>query len=305
MKRGKQITILLIICTLLVVPFISAGFSDWFKGVTGKATTKPVNINISVTGGSAPIITIVDNISMTDLSSSGTTEGPSATIVNINFTAYDANGFGNINDSAAIINFTNGSTVRTNSSCVNYADFSTDYVNYTCTVTMWWWDGTGSWDIQATISDLNGNTGTNTSTKFYIGATTGFIGSPTNLAWTNINPGATNSEASDHMILNNTGNLVRNIDINTTNLLGETNPFEALWANNFTVKNAAGCGGTAMVDHVFTNVPTLTLSIGNYTIADGTAQETAYFCLEQAGPELDQQAYSTSAEGAWTLKIVV
>ena len=162
MKRGKQITILLIICTLLVVPFISAGFSDWFKGVTGKATTKPVNINISVTGGSAPIITIVDNISMTDLSSSGTTEGPSATIVNINFTAYDANGFGNINDSAAIINFTNGSTVRTNSSCVNYADFSTDYVNYTCTVTMWWWDGTGSWDIQATISDLNGNTGTNT-----------------------------------------------------------------------------------------------------------------------------------------------
>ena len=71
---------------------------------------------------------------------------------------------------------------------------STNYKNYTCNVTMWWWDGTGTWDINASISDNDNLSTENSSTNFYLGTTEGFSGSPTNLTWASINPGATNQK---------------------------------------------------------------------------------------------------------------
>jgi DNA-binding CsgD family transcriptional regulator len=169
---------------------------------------------------------------------------------------------------------------------------------------MWWWDGTGIWNITAYIADNSADSGTNTSQKFYIGTTTGVVASPANLNFPSIVAGATDSLSNnDPIILNNTGNLDRYVEVNSTNLLGETNASFALWASNFTVNIADACEGTAMQDHNYVNITGNSLPAGNFTPGNGTAQEELYFCLEQAGPELTVQSYSTSAEGSWTIRI--
>jgi len=55
----------------------------------------------------------------------------------------------------------------------------------------------------------------------------------------------------------------------------------------------------------YTNVTGSILSAGNYTIDDGTAQEQLYFCIRTIGSELTDQSYSTSDQGAWTVRILL
>lgn len=308
MKRGIEkifLTILLIII-LLIIPLTSAGFwSDFKARITGKEIFE---INITITSGTAPTVPIVENFTMTDVSSSGPNEGPAMTSIMINFTAYDADEFINLDDSSALINFSRtGEDKRENASCEWLADWGTYYANYTCNVSMWWWDDTGIWDITAYIADLQSNSALNTSQNFFMGTTTGIAASPGNLTFTagSIAPGATDVESNnDPMLFNNTGNLPQYIEINSTDLIGEDNATLKLYANNFTVKVSSGCEGTPMVRYSFENITSNNLSIGNYTADNGTAQEELYFCLELAGSELSAQAYSTSTEGSWNSQII-
>jgi hypothetical protein len=168
---------------------------------------------------------------------------------------------------------------------------------------MWWFDGAGTWDINASIVDLNDNYKENSTETFSIGATTGFVSSPSSLTWAQINPGAINQEATNPITMNNTGNIARNIEINATNLLGESDNSKALYAENFSVNNAGGCGGTVMSHYIYTPVSAANLPKGNYTINDGTGQEDIYFCLEEASTTLTQQTYSTSEDGTWIIRI--
>ncbi len=274
-------------------------YSDYF--------TKNACLNItSAVKNHAPQIIIVENDTMIGLGS-GPNEAPLSTSIQINFTAYDEEGFGDLQDSYAQINFTkSGEDTRENLSCQWVADYNTNYANYTCNVTMWWWDSSGTWDITAFINDSQGESAVNDSKTFYLGTTDGFYLSLTNLTWTEIIAGGTNLEAIEQIILNNSGNMNKSIEVNTTNLKGEDNPDYALYAGNFSVKNTAGCGGTPMVWHSFENITSTYLPKGNYTTNDNsTGQEVLFFCLEQAGSELTQQAYSTNEEGAWTIRIVL
>ena len=311
MKRGvgKIVLTILLITSLLIIPMASAGFFSDFKArITGEALEANVGLNITITSGTAPEVRIVRNDTMTDLSSSGPNEGPVKTPVMINFTAYDADGFGNLDDSTALINFSrSGETTRENASCGWLADYNTNYANYSCNVSMWWWDGTGIWNITAYIADLSSNTGTNTSQSFSIGVTTGVVGSPSALTFPSVAPGATDSlSTNDPMLFNNTGNSDNYVEVNSTNLLGETNSSLALYASNFTVDVVDTCNtGDAMTAGSYVNISGNSLAAGNYTPNNGTAQEQLYFCLELAGAELTAQAYSTSAQGSWTGQVVV
>jgi hypothetical protein len=103
---------------------------------------------------------------------------------------------------------------------------------------------------------------------------------------------------------------VGNVQLNTTNLLGETDSSKALYANNFSVGvNTGGsppleCGATTMAASAYTAIGSASLPKGNFTINDGsTGQEQLYFCLKKAGSELTAQSYSTLNQGSWTLKI--
>ncbi|MFA5952961.1 MAG: hypothetical protein WC812_00010 [Candidatus Pacearchaeota archaeon] len=305
MKKEASLTFVFLFALIIIsLPLISAGFPEFWNKVTGKVTTSPVDLNITVTSGSAPLIYSVQNSTMTDVSS-GLNEGPNPTYITINFSVSDTDGNANINDSSARINFTKtGETTRENLTCTESGS-SGNYANYTCNVTMWWWDGAGLWNITAYISDINSNSGINDSQKFSVGTTAGFQVTPSSLTFSSISPGATNQQATnDPMSLNNTGNLVRNVQINATNLYGEQNNVYALGASNFSVNTADACAGTAMVSQTYTSISGASLPIGNYTINDGTAQEQLYFCLDSSNSNLISQSYSTSEAGAWTIKII-
>ena len=73
-----------VLAVMLVLPFTSAGFVDWVNKITGKATSQPVELNITVGAGSSPQIVFVYNDTMTDVSS-GPNEAPVATDVTIKF----------------------------------------------------------------------------------------------------------------------------------------------------------------------------------------------------------------------------
>jgi len=260
-------------------------------------------IEAGIGGNTAPQITHVFNDSMTDVSSQ-LNEGPSATSVIINFTASDAQGYANLDDATAYINFTKATEdTRLNSTCSRISGSGTT-ANYTCNVTMWWWDAPGTWDISAYIEDSESEGATNTSTNFQVGSFAGFYAGPTSMTWDSISPGAINQLSNNTpIVLNNSGNLDRSIDVNATDLIGETTPSYGLWAGNFSVDETDACdAGPAMVKSAFTTITGATLPAGNYT--DNTnGREEIYVCLETAGAELTAQAYSTTAQGSWTIRI--
>jgi len=311
-KRGKQIIIFLSIFTLLVIPLASAGFFDWYKKVTGEAVSQ-VDLNISVGGGTVPVITFITNLTAVTL-----TEGPSTTAIYVNFTATDADGAGNLDDSTAAINFTRtGETTRYNSTCTELVS-SGNEANYSCVVTMYWFDEAGAWTINASIADFSSNVVYNDTSTVTLNTLTGFSSSPSVLTFSTINAGSSNNSASNNpLLLNNTGNQAiayGGVKINATNLVGETTSSLALYSGNFSVGNLTGSseecdsgGTTASLMNVssgnFANVAGAILGRGDFTINDGTAQEQLYVCLTYAGSELTQQAYSTAQEGSWTIEM--
>lgn len=291
---------ILLITILLILPFGSAGISDWFGKLTGKATSQPVDLEILVGGGTAPIIYVL-NDTMTDLSF-GPNEAPIPTATTIEFLAYDAEGLGNINDSTAKIEFSKaGETTRQNS--CNLISSNATTKTYQCVVEMYWWDAPGEWNIKAEVIDLNDNIGTDENKTFQVGGTTGFVAAPLTISWDELNPGATENLANNSIILNNTGNLARNLEINSTNLIGLSDATKAIYSGNFSINTINSCGGTQMQHLNYIQISGANIPRGNYSLNDGTGQEEIFFCIEEIGSELTQQIYSTSQEGAWVMKI--
>ena len=313
-KNKKNYFIFVLIFVFLIVMITVGLFSGFFGKITGFApATKGMSINITV--GVPSIITVYNYSGATTLNG-----GPGLTNVTLNFTVYNSVGTAYLNDSTAKINLSYSGEVTRNSSGCYRAQTSTNYANYSCNITMWWFDGAGSWTVGTSIMDNNSNFVSNSSSVFYINANTGFDLSPGNLTWSSMGAGSTNQTANNPLLLNNTGNqpigtgtvaTTGNISINATNLKGETNSAYQLIASNFSVgltSGAAGScgGGTAgnLSTGVYVNVTSATLTKGNYTINDNsTGQENLYFCLRLAGSELISQQYSTLNQGAWTIKI--
>ncbi len=317
MKRGKEVIIFISILILLIIPLISAGlFSNVWDKITGKAT-QPITVNVTI--GIPEIRNIYNDTSPSiTAAATGLSAGPGNTSIIINFSVYLGAGVGNLNNASATINFSkSGESLRQNSSCYQY-EAGTNTANYTCNITMMWFDGAGTWSIEAFINDTNGNAGSNKSTNFSVGETTGFeTGS---ITWPAISPGQTNRTSAVNLTLNNTGNKIIPVNatqINATNLRGETTSTVAIWAGNISVNwdatGLASCistGGnetkaTNLTAGHLVNISMANLSRGNFTINDGnTGQEIYYFCIKLAGSDLTSQSYSTANEGPWTVKIL-
>lgn len=316
-KRNKYWAFIFVF--LFILAIVSVGyFTGFFGRITG-LVPKYIGLNITV---GAPLITAVYNYTLLGISP---TVGPAYTSIIINFTTYHGAGSQYLNDSTAKVNITMPNEItRENATCSRYQS-SANYVNYTCNVSMWWYDGAGVWNIVASIIDNNTNFVRNNTANFTLGAITGFDIDPVNLTWTAMGPGSTNQTSSnDPLELNNTGNQpiglgggssLTNISINATHLRGETNNTQALWAGNFSAYWDTGgiscsgaacleCWGTKMNYGTYTNLTGVNLTKGNYTLDDGyTGQEMLYFCLRLAGSDLSSQAYSTKNESVWTIRI--
>ncbi len=319
-------SIISILIILFTSSFVSAGFFDWFNKITGRAsTTGSVDINISVGAGSAPVVILVYNTSF----AGGVTlnDGPSNTNLTINFSVRDADGATNLNTTSAFMNVTKSNEpTRANYSCSQISSSGND-ANYSCKVSLFWFDSDGVWTINASIKDMSSNFAANDTTILTINTLTGFVGTGA-LSFSTLNPGATNQTPTTAIRLNNTGNqniFKGGISVNATSLRGETDDTKYLYSGNFSISNSSGASNpqcdiitstaagtainlTSVSGESFIKVNgtsiNATLMRGNYTINNGaTGQEDLYACLRLAGTELTQQAYSTLSFGPWTIKI--
>ncbi|PIN88739.1 hypothetical protein COU61_03675 [Candidatus Pacearchaeota archaeon CG10_big_fil_rev_8_21_14_0_10_35_13] len=313
-KKILVMTGLILIVILLTTTLASANLVDYLRAkLTGRATTSNVQINISI-GNSAPNITYVKTISNQIITEDG--QKP----VTFDFIVEDIDGWQNIDASSGRANFTysNASTLitRNNDSCVSLGSVSTTQLNISCTINMWYFDASGTWNITAYATDVSGAQGQNRAASLVLSPTKALLSGPGNLTFSTLNPGDTNTTADNNpLTLNNTGNVhipEGNISVNATDLVGETNAAYALYARNFTIGITQGgtpakeCGGvnsTFLLKSVYQNISNATLPYGNHSAGGGTGQEGLYLCLTLAGSELLTQAYSTAGEGAWTIQI--
>ena len=182
---------------------------------------------------------------------------------------------------------------------------------------MWWFDSAGDdWKIYANISDVDSNLAINDTLNFTVNTLTGFVVDYSSLNFATLVAGSHNQTPVNHFTLNNAGNVditLGNIEVNATDLVGETTHDKFLLAGNFSASPYTGnkieCNvsgsATALSNYTFTGIENTILPSGNYTVNDGTGQEQIYFCLREVGIELTQQQYSTDSFGTWTIRIVL
>lgn len=297
-------TFILALVILLIIPIVSAGFFDFLGDmnnlITGRLTSSTTSLSITI-GNTAPVVDYISSISSQSVTESGTTA------VTFTFTATDTDGVANLDDATAKASFNRtGETTRTNSSCSLANDVDTDTANYTCKILVYYWDGAGTWTVNASIEDINSAYGENTSTTFSLSETTAMVMSPTALTWTSIGLLSTNQLSNnDPITINNTANkdiTDGNVKVTAIDMQGLTTTTEYLLAGNFTVNTADACDtGTIMVNRTATGISGATITAGNNSAGNG--QEQVYFCLEEVSSGISQQSYSTASSGAWTIGV--
>ncbi|UCD20918.1 MAG: hypothetical protein JSW08_04085, partial [archaeon] len=233
----------------------SANNTDW----TGNRT-------LTVNTGNPPTI---DDIS--PISDQSITEGG---ITNVTFfvNVSDEQGTGTIN----IVNATftkTGDDQRFNASCEDIGDLNSTQANYSCTIGVYYWDGSGTWDVNATANDSTALVSTAYNETFVLQETTALETTPATLNFPVFIPGATNETATnDPSLLNNTGNKNisdGSIELNATDLVGMPDTAYSIYASNFTVDVDTGgsppaeCDGTQLVNMSFTGITGATLDRGN------------------------------------------
>ena len=314
-KRGAVAVIFLLVFVILAFPSVSASIAEWVSnvrgGITGRATSQTFTTNISI-GNTAPNITYI-----TINSSISPTEDTTTTII-VNFTAWDSDGISNLDTKGGKVNFTKtGEAVRSNTTaCLQTATWGTYYANYTCTTYMWYFDASGTWNVTALVNDSSGGVAQNQSVTFTYNQLSAFTAQPASLTWASLSPSQTNQTSNnDPLVLNNTGNkniTSGNVQINATNLRGETDSSKAIWAGNMSVAILTGSSiecnentnqTAAFSPGLFTNATNATLMVGNHSVSD-VGNRNLYFCIRTIGSELSSQSYSTSNEGSWTIKIL-
>jgi hypothetical protein len=307
----KKYFYIILLSFLIFVPFAYAGFlddllkdaRDW---ITGKAVYNETALNITISN-TAPALIWVSNASIAAQSVSESSKSP----VNFSFVVMDADGYSNLNISTAKGTFQFiGSTGESNRTATCYNESGITPFNnattmtFNCTVYVWYWDGNGAWNINASIKDNADSLAENTSTYFDLGLTTGMIMSPTSLLWPSISLTTTDSASLNNITINNTANKdLTQINVTGVNLQGESNLSQYLLAGNFSVSwQQSPCNvGDVMANNTPVTITTANITAGNLTA--GQANETLWFCLEEVTSLISQQSYSTSNTSNWEVRI--
>ena len=289
---------------ILFSSFGSAGFFDWWGNITGNAVSDTTTLSITV-GNNAPTISSIQSIS-----AQSPRELDHRTVA-FNFNVSDADGVANINDSTAKAEFNRaGEVSRLDTSCTWVRDYSPNTAEYSCSIDMWYFDGSGAWNINVSASDINSAEARNDSTTFTYNQLTSMVMSPVSMSWSTLALTDTNvGSNNDPIVINNTGNDVNlGVDINSRDLQGLTTTSEYIYAENFSVGVVSeGCGGTAMVDSVATSVGSAIVQKGNNTLNNNDAtsgQEELFFCLRGLPKTISAQEYSTGGTGPWTIQVI-
>ncbi len=303
MKKGLYIVPILF--SVLLISLVSAGFFDSVKNIlTGQAIeNQTVNVSVTIQGVDPVTIGPVDTSALDGTITpieDGSVNAP------IYVTVCDPNGVNDINDSSVTVTYSNATygESRSNYSCVNVSDLDGQCANFSCNVTMYYWDVAGIWNINVTASDLgNGSTVYNDSQTFQYNELKALVISTTQLNWTGIYPAANNETPdNDPTIVNNTGNYNQTISLLGLDLHGLTITDEEFGVGNFTAEVVnASCGTGDSVYLVNDSIVSITSSEankGNLTSGSGSGQEEVYYCIPTV-PQLSTQEYSTYQIGSW------
>lgn len=322
MKTNEKVFAVLFIILILTLlsPDVSASFFDWFKGrtITGRAsTTQQTNVSVVVVGTTAVTIQVF-NASLAGTYTNPTESNYSS--IRFDVTVSDADGVNDVNDTSVRANFSrSGETLRSNSSCNLIGDLDTTSANFSCTITMAYFDGVGTWAISVGATDLGNTTFIyNTTKTFQYNQLQAIVISPNSLTFPSVSPGAFNQTSNnDPTLVNNTGNYnVTNIQILGVHLYGQTDGTKFIGVNNFSVLNDTGesppieCHNTIatnLTNGTALNVPRAILPPGNNSLNkmnETSGQEQFYYCLKVVPATLSSQTYSTNGSGVWVVSIV-
>ena len=268
-------------------------------------STEKTNFTVN----SAPQIVFVSTVPSQTITEAGTTQ------VNFSFLVYDENGAEDIVNATAQlrVNLT-GETDRTNSSCHPLAVTSTNTVNYTCSINIWYFDNAGNWTVNVSIKDRQSNYTENSTRSFELYSTTAMQMYPTSITWPSLELGTTNRTSNnDPLIINNTGNKdisVGSITVTAYSPQGIFTTTEFIDARNFTISpinSSPGCSGTACIECNGTTllnqsaqpVISANISAGNLTLNDlfnitNGPQETLFVCIPQVPTSISRQTFATN-----------
>jgi len=295
----------IIISLLLIIPLVSAGFFDFIKNpITGKATSQPTNISVGVVGTNPVQITQVGPIAAVNPTELSTTT------IAFEIHMYDPDGVADINDTSVNATFTkSGETSKTtgnSGTCTFVADLDSYTANYSCSIDMWYFDGSGSWTISAQGKDVGNSTWiVNNSATFTYNELKAMVISPGALTFPSVSPGGINQTSNnDPTLINNTGNYNGTIDVTAIDLYGESDSSYWIYAENFTsglTEGTAIClSGTSLVNATATEITSSISNRGNLSSGSGAGQEEIYYCIPKV-PEIVSQTYSTEGGGSWTI----
>jgi hypothetical protein len=102
MKKELALLVISSVLILSIVSFASAGLGSWFGKITGKATSQPVDLNVTVTAAAPVIIAIIPQTPV------NLNEGPNVTVIAINFSVYEAAGAQWLVNTSSKVNVTTG-----------------------------------------------------------------------------------------------------------------------------------------------------------------------------------------------------
>ncbi len=231
-------------------------------------------------------------------------------IIKFNVTINDTDGVNNLNDSSVTANFSKtDEALRENISCVETLGANTSSAqNYSCTIAMWYFDGSGNWNVTVYGEDTSGGSGINTSTSFQYNQLKALIISPSGIGF-NVERGQTNQTANTGISINNTGNYnaTGNIGIEAIDLYGKGNADGyVISCGNFTADTDSGetsCAGVVLQNATNVTITSSVLERGN--LSDAKAQETIYYCMKTVPSIIVSGVYDTSTAGSWTITLLL
>lgn len=310
MKDNVIVILFGIFIFMLFINLSSANFFDWFGKITGRVTQRETNVSTTINGTNGVILQTILN---TSLGSVSPTEG-STTTATIYVIVNDTDGAADINKTSINVTFLkSGDVNRGNNSCDYLADLTSQTANFSCTVDMQYYDGTGTWTIRACGRDIgNGTYVCNATQVFTYNQLQALTMSPSSLTWATLSPNAGNQTSNnDPSVINNTGNYnFPNVTVRGYNLHGESVTTEFINVANFTIGNNTGSSAecdtsaiqnaTLLTNGTNAQIRHTNLSRGNYSVNNGvTGQEQLYYCI-LAVPPVSSQTYSTSyTGGSW------
>jgi len=270
--------------------FIMLALSSLAIGIGGTNIVSEVK-EFTVAHSNAPTISYVESVTRTP------TEATNSTVY-VTFNTTDTDGRDNINDSSALVTLTKADVQRNSSSC-EVTNITDNMKEFNCSITVAYYDYSGSWTINASVGDNNANKVQNTSSAFTHNELTAFIFDTVLLTFGELSAGAADQGATnDPISMNNTGNQnLTEINITAYDLVGQTTPSYYIGASNFSANVNDAAAGQALINASAVTVTSASLLKNT----DGTINTEEIYVYVDVPSSMTAQDYNSSQ--SWEISV--